>query len=157
MTDPLSITTAVLGILGQSIQGIQAVQKLFNQYKIAELTLAATRTECSAIRVALLQIQTLMTNRNLTKDPLGKSKDSDDPMTLTFDEYEAVISACSLTFAVLNQRIEELDVYGFDPNRQPSTKAKLKSLWNDDEMNLLRSNIRGQATAITVLLAAFQA
>lgn len=157
MTDPLSITSAVLGILGQSIQGIQAVQSLFNQYKIADLTVTATRTECSAIRVALVQIQKLMTNQNLPKHRSGKSKDTDDPMSLTFDEYEAVISACSLTFAVFNQRIEELDVYGVDTNGKSSTKARLKTLWNDDEMNLLRNNIRGQATAITVLLAAFQA
>jgi hypothetical protein len=58
------------------------------------------------------------------------------------EEYEAVLRACSLTFAVLNRRLEGLDVYGLNEKNKCSCKAKLKALWNDDEMTLPRHNIR---------------
>jgi hypothetical protein len=54
MADPLIVTTAVLSVVAQSTQGIQTAQGWFGKYQITDLAIAATRTECAAIRVALL-------------------------------------------------------------------------------------------------------
>ena len=157
MPEPLSIATAVLGAVAQTIQSIQKVQSYFSKYQIADLTIAATRTECSTIRVALLQIQNLLAHgKALTTSPAATNGIGESALS-AFEEYEAVLGACSITFSVLNERLAELDVYGINNSGKSSAKAKLKALWNDDEMNLLRQNIRGQATALNLLLTAFQA
>jgi hypothetical protein len=59
-----------------------------------------------------------------------------------FEGYEAVLRACSLTFEILNRRLEGLGLYGLNEKNECSCKAELKALWNDDEMTLLRHNIR---------------
>ena len=157
MPDPVSITTAVLGTIAQAVQGIQKIQSYFSKYQLADLTIVATRIECSTIRVALPQIQTLLAHSDSVNALGKKQRATDDPALFAFEEYEAVLGACSTTFAVLNERLVELDMYGVDQDGKSSSKSKLKALWNDDEMNLLRQNIRGQATAINLLLSAFQA
>ncbi|KUJ24375.1 uncharacterized protein LY89DRAFT_19937 [Mollisia scopiformis] len=73
------------------------------------------------------------------------------------EEYEQVIGACSTAFAVLNQRLESLNLESLDKHNGSSFKAKLNAVWNDDEVGMLRQNIRGQAIAITLLLSTFQA
>jgi hypothetical protein len=46
---------------------------------------------------------------------------------------------------------------GVDKYNESTFSSKLNAVWNDDEMNILRQNIRGQAIAINLLLSAFQA
>jgi hypothetical protein len=58
---------------------------------------------------------------------------------------------------VLNERLMELNVYGLDKYNESTFISKLNAVWNDDEMNMLRQSIRGQAIAINLLLSAFQA
>src|ERR1700761_8108154 len=112
MPEPLSIATAVLGAVAQTIQSIQKVQSYFSKYQIADLTIAATRTECSTIRVALLQIQNLLAHgKALTTSPAATNGIGESALS-AFEEYEAVLGACSITFSVLNERLAELDVYG---------------------------------------------
>lgn len=157
MSDPLSITVGVVGLVAQSVKAVKTVQKYFNKYRIADLTIASTCTECSTIRVALLQIQDLLTQNKPTSQR-GDSKAAKDGFTAYApEEYEAVLGACSIAFSVLNERLVEMNVRSLDKNNESSVKAKFKAVWNDDEMNMLRQNIRGQAIAINLLLSAFQA
>lgn len=153
MSDPVSIAAGVVGLVAQSIKAAQTVQTYFGKYRIADLSIASTCTECSAIRIALLQIQDLLTQNKSTSQADAK----DSFTAYAFKEYEGVLGACSVTFSVLNERLTELNVQSLDKNSESSFKSKLKAVWNDDEMNLLRQNIRGQAIAINLLLSAFQA
>jgi hypothetical protein len=154
MPDPLSITIGVVSLVAQSIKAVQTIQTYVSKYKIANLSIAAMCTECSTIRVALLQIQDL-----LTQSKFSLQADVEDSFAayVLEEEYERVLSACSLTFSILNERLTKLNLQSFDKNYESSFKSKFNAVWNEDEMNLLRQNIQGQAVAINLLLSAFQA
>ena len=85
-----------------------------------------------------------------TKFPL--QADAEDSFVL--EEYEGVLSACSLTFSILKERLTKLNVQDLN---ESSFKSKFNAVWNEDEMNLLRQNIQSPAVAINLLLSAFQA
>jgi hypothetical protein len=72
------------------------------------------------------------------------------------EDYEAVLGACSLTFAILSQHLEKLGLGGLNQKNESDVHSKLRYLWNESEMEMIRQNIRGQATAISLLLTAFQ-
>jgi len=153
MTDPLSLTSRVVGLVVQSIKSVQAIQGYIGRYELAELSVNSTRTECSAIRIALLQIQNLLAEREHGAATGAK----DSFVSYAIEEYEGVLSACSLAFSLLNESLTELNVYGVDEYNESTFVSKLNALWNNEEMNVLRQNIRGQAIAINLLLSAFQA
>lgn len=58
--DPLSITTGVLTLVTRSIGAVQICQTYVAKYQLGGLSIAAVRTECASIRIALLQIQNLI-------------------------------------------------------------------------------------------------
>ena len=153
MSDPFSITVGVVGLVVQSIKAVQSLQNYVSKYRIADLSIATTRTECSTIRIALLQIQDLL----IQNKSASQVDHSDSFGAYALGEYEDVLSACSIAFSVLNERLTELNVASLDKNNESSFRSKLIAVWNDDEMNVLRQNIRGQAIAINLLLSAFQA
>jgi hypothetical protein len=98
MPDPLTIVTGTLAIVGHAIQGVQAISGYVNKYNLADLTIASMMMECSAIRMALLQIQRLIVDKTLLSTQAG-----DDHAKYILEDFEGVLSACSLTFAVLSQ------------------------------------------------------
>ncbi|KAF4632016.1 hypothetical protein G7Y89_g6114 [Cudoniella acicularis] len=147
--DPLSITTSVLSIVGHSINAVQSCQNYATKYNLAGLSIAALRTECSSIRVALLQIHSL-----IIRDPDRDARDRFEEYVL--EEYNAVLGACSLTFAILNERLEGMGLGGLDKKNTSDFSSKWKYMWNESQMDTIRQGIRGQALAINLLLTAFQ-
>jgi hypothetical protein len=148
--DPLSITAGVLAIVAHTINALQSCQNYVTTYKIADLSIASIRTECSSIRVALLQIRSLI-SRNPDRD-VSDRFDRD-----VLEEYEAVLGACSLTFAILKERFAGLGLDGLNKRNESDFGTKLRYMWNEPQMDMIRQNIRGQAIAINLLLTAFQA
>jgi hypothetical protein len=153
MSDPFSLTSGVVGLVAQSIKSVQTIQNYVSRYKLADISVNSTRTECSAIRIALSQIQELLVQKDGGTDTGAK----DSFASYATEEYEGVLSACSIAFSVLNERLAELNVYGVDKYNESTFISKLNAVWNDEEMNILRQSIRGQAIAINLLLTAFQA
>ncbi|KUJ13871.1 uncharacterized protein LY89DRAFT_736867 [Mollisia scopiformis] len=147
--DPLSITTGVLTLVTRSIGAVQTCQTYATKYKLADLSIAAVRTECASIKVALLQIQKLISAHN------GKASGQQFEQ-FVLEEYEAVLSACSLTFALLNERLDGLGLNGQNERHGSDAISKINSVWKETTMESIRQNIRGQAIAITLLLTAFQ-
>jgi hypothetical protein len=150
--DPLSITTGVLTLVTRSIGAIQTCQTYATKYKLADLSIASVRTECAAIRVALLQTQNLIP-RKQSKD--GKQVPQQFEQYV-LEEYEAVLSACSLTFSLLNERLESMGLNGLNARNESDAASKLRYMWNEATMETIVQNITRQATAINLLLMAFQ-
>ena len=96
--DPLAITT---GVITTSIKALRAVQSLAAKYKVAELSISATRSECSAVNLAFLQIQKLLV-RAKQNDHAGHFNED------LSNEYETVVADCSATFMMLNESLAEL-------------------------------------------------
>lgn len=152
--DPLTVTTGLVSLVAQCIKIGQSVQSYCSKYKLANLSIAATLSECSAIRIALLQIQSILLTRNEFRSTPSTSGSGS---LLAVQELEVVLGASSLAFGILNERLSELIKVKTDRNHKATFKTKLTAVWNDEEVKQLRSNIQGQAIAINLLLAAFQA
>ncbi|CZR58515.1 uncharacterized protein PAC_08407 [Phialocephala subalpina] len=147
--DPFSITTGVLTLVTRSISAVQTCTTFATKYQLSDLSIAALRTECASIRVAPLQIQNLI--------PRNDGNDIRQPFEqYVLEEYDAVLSACSLTFSLLNERLESLGLNGLNARNESDTASNLRFLWTEPTMETIRQGIRGQAVAITLLLTAFQ-
>jgi hypothetical protein len=148
--DPISITGTVVGLVGHSITAIQTCQGYTFKYQTAELSMNSMRTECSAIKLALIQIQRL-----LSRDQHRPLKDRFDVTVM--EEYQSVVSSCQLTFETLNDSLLGLGL-GEASNLSESTfRTKWKYLWNEPQTQILRTSISGQQNAIMLLLSIFQA
>jgi hypothetical protein len=108
------------------------------------------RTECSAIKLALVQIQRL-----LSRDQYRPLKDRFDVTVM--EEYESVLSSCQLTFETLNDSLLSLGLGGGSNLSESTFRTKMKYLWNEPQTQILRTSISGQQNAITLLLSIFQA
>jgi len=148
--DPLSITVSVLAIVGRSITTIQACQKNVSKYQAADLSMTSMRTECSAIKVALAQIERLIT-RDKRRNVADRFED------YVLEEHDSVLNDCLLTFNILNEHLSALGLDREGESNESSLLSKIKFIWNEPQMETLRGNIRGQANAIGILLLAFQA
>lgn len=147
--DPLTITTSVLTLVTRSISAVQTCQAYAAKYQIADLSIAAIRTECASIRIALLQIQ------NLIAQSHGRNVQH-QVEAYVLEEYETVLSACSLTFSLLSEKLESLGFNGLNERHESDVVSKLNFVWKGSTMESIRQSIRGQAIAITLLLTAFQ-
>jgi hypothetical protein len=153
MPDPLTIVTGTISLVGHAIQGVQAISSYVGKYKIADLTIASMTTECSTIRLALSQIQRLILDKKILQSPEA----GDEHASYILDDFQRVLGACSFTFAALNQRLASLDLQGINKYNESTFMAKVKAVWNEDEMSVLRHNIRGLSDAISLLLTVSQA
>jgi hypothetical protein len=122
-------------------------------YNLADLTIASVTTECSAIRIALLQIQRLILEKKILQSTTARN----DHASYILEDFQRVLGACSFTFAALNQRLTSLDLQSASKHNDSTFMAKVKAVWNEDEMALLRNNIRGLSEAIVLLLTVSQA
>ena len=147
--DPLSITTGVLTIVVRTIGVIQSCSNYASKYNISDLAIASIRTECSSIRVALLQIQNVV-----SRDPNRSAKERFESCLLI--EYEAVLGACSQTFSILNTRLGQIGLDRLNDQNESAFGSKLRHMWKESQIDTLRDNVRGLAIAINLLVNAFQ-
>jgi hypothetical protein len=151
--DPLSITTAVLSAVGTGIKAFHVYQSYASKYDLADLTVVSVRTECSTIRLALSRIHVII-SEDATLRNVSTSEEAANEM---WEEYGVVLGACTLTFNVLNERLNNIGLDKLDEHNVMPAKAKIKALMQSDEMGCLVQNIRGQAQALGLLLQVFQA
>ena len=152
MPDPLTIVTGTISLVGHAVQGVQAISGFVAKYKIADLTIVSMTTECSTIRLALSQIQQLIIDKKILQPLEGADKHT----TYILDDFQRVLGACSFTFAALNKRLASLDLEGVNKHNESTFMAKVKAVWNEDEMSILLNNISRLTQAITLLLAVSQ-
>jgi hypothetical protein len=67
-----------------------------------------------------------------------------------------VFGACETVFSILNQRLRQLVDCGVNQYGTVGPLAKMKQVWDDQEMKDLVRNIESQASAINLLLGALQ-
>lgn len=148
--DPLSITVSVLSLVARSITTIQTCQSYASKYQGLELSLSSLRTECSAISLALSQIQKLIV-RNQRRNVEERFEE------LVLTEYQSVLSGCQLVFSTLNERLSELGLTNESNLKDITIWSKVKLVWNEPQLASLRGDISSQANAIGILLSVFQA
>jgi len=128
--DPLSITTGVLTIVIRTIGVIQSCSDYASKYSISDLAIASMRTECSSIRVALLQIQNLV-----SREPNRSPEERFESYLLI--EYEAVLGACSQTFSILNTRLAQIGLDRLNDQNEAAFSSKLRYMWKESQIDTL--------------------
>jgi len=142
--DPLTIAGTVITISSHCIQTAKAISGLKDKYKNAQMMITAIYTELTVVSASLGHIQGL-----ISRDPatLETSLQLRPELQQTFDQ---ALTGCILVFSVLDDEIQKLHE-GVD-----SIVGRVTYMWKDEAMKELLSQIRGQQTALTLLIQAFQ-
>jgi hypothetical protein len=158
MAEPVSaitIVSTVVKAVTTTVTTVQTISDYVSRYKIADIQVVAMKTECSTVLSALLQLQDIIIQSDILQRPTAGS----ESRTLAYvqTDYRGILSQCFAVFTLLNERLAKLKVEQLNKRSQSSAKAKIRTVWFGDSMRILRENIKGHVSAITLLLAAFQA
>ena len=149
MPDPFGTSAAAIALVGQTISGLRTINGFISRYRSADLEIASMSTECRTIHIALLQL-------NSQNNLLRHSNAGDDYSTYIVEEVEGVLGSCVFTFGALKEQLSKLDLQDFNRYNESTVLSKVRAVWNVDEMNTIRNNIRGIAGALNLLLTVFQ-
>jgi hypothetical protein len=147
--DPLSITAAVLGISTVALRVTKTLSGLISSYHHASITVTAICSESALISAALSQIQSLMFQSG--DSIVDRFADRSD-LCNTFD---IALTGCQLLFSCLETEVADLQVAVSASGTLP-LRQKVKTLWKQDVMASLLLQLRGQATALNLLLQGLQ-
>ena len=150
MPDPLSIATGVLSIVGNSIKAIQTIDGYASKYANADVDIAALRNECATVRLALLQIQLVQSR------PRVETRTNGAISAEIREDYDNVLGSCATIFSVLHERLKSFNLQALQKVNKATAGAKLKYTWNEQQIEILRTNIRGLVSALSLLLTALQ-
>jgi hypothetical protein len=151
MPDPLSIAVSVISVVSSCIKGLQTTTQYVNKYNLAELKLLALNMECLTLRSALCEVQHLLSSPTLSQLQVPTEHSQHAKAT-----FESLFGQCSLTFAILDQRLQLLLTPTLREDNRPDIKSKIAAVWNDSEIDQLRNLIHGLAQGVQLLLTAFQ-
>ena len=147
--DPLSIVGLAGTLVPLCVRVTYALNNVKVKYSQSNMTISAIVSECSVIAAALTQIEGIA-----KKDPDGFASRLDPSASQLGASFELAMGGCSITLAVLNEEVEKLTVgekVGF-----LGWKPKVKYIWNEAGMRDLLGTLRGQQSALHLLLAAVQ-
>ncbi|KAL9110469.1 MAG: hypothetical protein Q9227_005013 [Pyrenula ochraceoflavens] len=147
---PIAASTAALILEFTRQKALKGQSKVKNANLLETHPVEAMRKILKEHDIALQEIQDI-----LVEDPgTTKRLTSDNRLAKNFD---FVLGACHLAFSVLNESVSKLVDVAQNEYGQMHTKDKLKTMWNNQEMEDLRNNIQGQAMAVNLLLTTLQA
>lgn len=106
--------------------------------------ISAIYSESTIISASLGHIQSLVLK---SPDAISSSLQSRPELDSAFD---TALTGCMLVFSVLDDEIQRLNQNPNDPKR------RMVYLWKEDTMKELLQQLRGQQTALTLLVQALQ-
>jgi hypothetical protein len=138
--DPLTITSTVISISARCISTAKAVYSLREKYKEAQMTITAIYSETTVISASLGHIQGLT-----TKDPeaLRSNFQSRPELEQTFDQ---ALTGCVLVYSILDDEVQKLH------HAADTAPGRVRYMWKEETMKELLQQIRGQQTALTLLI-----
>lgn len=149
--DPLSITGTVLSITARCLMTAKALNDLRDKYKGAQITIAALSSECAVIGASLSRIQSL-----ILQDLNGLSTQLKFRPELE-GVFDTALTGCVVVFSVLDDEVRKLTASSAaDGSAGLGFRTKARYVWNEATMKDLLSQIRGQQTALTLLIQALQ-
>jgi hypothetical protein len=134
--------------LAQVVRLISTAESLQN----TGLSIASILVECEGIRVALLQVQALISG-------VKEAATNDIFSRAVMEKYPSLMSTCSLKFITLNEKLLKLSDNGAKSNRAIDFVKRIRSLWSPSKEVQIESccqSIRGQTIAIDLLLHGLQ-
>ena len=143
--DPISITTGVLALVGNSIKLLDIVHTYSSEFQRAELNIRLLSTECKTLQHALIEIDKLCSN----KDEANNANPS----------MRIVLGDCEEQFKIILEKLQPFMQHatvGSSPPDLMSIRARISATWNRQDIDSYRQCIQRQAGLVNLLLNALQ-
>jgi len=143
--EPLSAIASASALAFAAIKAARALSGLRDCYEKAGPVLASINSECTALHIALTQLQRLALSglffERLTSQPhFG-------------DSLDLVLLSSVQTFSALD---EEIRIMTQSLNQKQNLFQRLKYVWNEEAMREILQQLRCQQNTINLLLTAMQ-
>lgn len=148
--DPLSISATILGIAGKCVTVARDLSNLRDKYTHASLTISAICSESAVVNAALCKLQSLFSQQQHEAFDRFQSR----PELAT--ACDTALTGCTLLYSCLDDEVQSLRLHASaDGNAELSWSQKTKVVWKDATMKELLQQIRGQTSALNLLLQCF--
>ncbi|KAL9628464.1 MAG: hypothetical protein Q9164_007266 [Protoblastenia rupestris] len=138
MSDPLSITVGVIGILGVAAQVSSTLINFTQKVKQAPQQARAMATEVSETSVILSQLQSFL----LGQESADRSRTS----LLKIDDIVTIVTGCLLTFAELEDLLDQLKTEGMD------TLDRVKWIKKESTIKDLIQRLQSHKASLSLML-----
>ncbi|KAK3387788.1 hypothetical protein B0H63DRAFT_509510 [Podospora didyma] len=146
--DPISIATIVVQTTASCLKTTKSLYDLNEKFKDAPMAAVSICSESSVISASLAQIQGLLLQRHDLAD-VWKSR-TELPVVL-----DNALTGCMVVFSCLDAEIQRIVAGASDPSKI-RWRSRARLLWNETKLNELLSSLRGQQTAINLLISLLQ-
>jgi hypothetical protein len=131
-----------MAALPQAIQSAKELYDLRSRYKDASVLITAIYTESMVIAASLSQVQNLLNHDALQSKP---------QLLETFDR---ALTGCRVVYGCLEEEVRDLVVKAEADDLKFKDRAKF--LWKEDTFKELLTQIRGQQSALSLLIQGLQ-
>jgi hypothetical protein len=145
--EPISVTAGVSSLLVVAARVIKALHEVHGHYKDAPLLLSSISSECSVVYASLALLQNLYSTNSIAVE--GQLSQQ------VLSAFNTALLGCALTLSVLDKEIDACVKAGRTPEDAAAVK-KCKVVFERDNLQELLLQIRGQQTALTLLLTTLQ-
>jgi hypothetical protein len=129
-------------VIPQCIQSAKELYDLRSRYKDASVLITAIYSESMVIAASLSQLQGLLQQDALKNKPL------------LHETFDRALTGCRVVYVCLDEEVRELAKKADNDNLK--FKDRTKYLWKEDTFKELLQQIRGQQSALSLLLQGLQ-
>lgn len=144
--DPLSITAACSSLAFAIVRNGRVLATVFEKYQTAQHSIFMIQTECTVLAAALSQLESSVTGSKASR--LRGCPPS------ALEALDLSLTGCMLTLSVLEKEINRLTDGADDAALKMGKAERAKYVWKEESMNELLQQLRGQSSALTLLLKA---
>ncbi|KAK4123924.1 hypothetical protein N657DRAFT_681038 [Parathielavia appendiculata] len=146
--DPLSIAPIVAQTTAICLTTIKSLYNLREKFKDAPMVVTAICAESTVISTSLAQIQSLL----LQMPNLARQWALRTELPIVLDQ---ALTGCMLIFSCIEAEIQRI-TGGVQNVALKRWRSRLRMMWSESQLNDLLSSIRGQQTAMTLLIQLLQ-
>ncbi|KAF2026671.1 hypothetical protein EK21DRAFT_73727 [Setomelanomma holmii] len=140
--EPVSALFGIMAALPQCIQSAKELYDLRSRYKDASVLITAIYSESMVIAASLSQVQNLLQHDALQRKP---------QLLETFDR---ALTGCRVVYGCLEEEVRDLRIKA--EANELKFKDRAKFLWKEDTFKELLTQIRGQQSALSLLIQGLQ-
>jgi hypothetical protein len=144
--DPLSIAAAASALVFSVVRNGRALATVFEKYQDSQRCIFQMQTECTVLAAALSQLQVVFSK--VSEFTTNRYPE------FVMEALDLSLVGCTLTLSVLSKEIDNLVESINDSDAKMSKGKKVKYLWKGESMDALLQQLRGQSSALTLLLKA---
>jgi hypothetical protein len=153
--EPITLITAIITIATKCVTITKDLSEVQSQFSFASLTIIAICTESSVCSSALFRLQSLLVHRQQRSSHIstGLQQLLDQPLFLS--SCDAALTGCILILSCLDNELGVLRQAAKE-NSQLKWSQKVRAVWKEQTMQGLLQQLRGQVTALNLLLQCTQ-